>query len=292
METTNIKNVLISGCSTGIGYAIAETFARNGYNVYATMRTPQKAPALAELAKKENLPLTVLTMDVDDDKSVKSAVQEIINKAGQIDVLVNNAGIGILGSVEELPLEFFQATMQTNFFGALRCIQAVLPGMRKRSSGYIINITSVAGKIYSPCHGSYSASKAALEALSESLAGEAGRFGIKVAVVEPGVIDTPIITKLDDRKVQSIYPGHVRMDAYLKASASHHVMPSEVAETVLAIANGEKASFRNSVGADAEPLLNWRASVSDEDWIASGSIDDDTWIAGMEQMGMDVKAFM
>ncbi|MEO8414012.1 MAG: SDR family oxidoreductase [Ginsengibacter sp.] len=290
MEKT--KNVLITGCSTGIGYAIAETFARNGYHVYATMRNPQTSPALAELAKNDNLPLTVLVMDVDNEESVKSAVKEVMAKAGQIDILVNNAGIGFLGSVEELSLEFFQATMQTNYFGALRCIQAVLPGMRKRESGHIINITSVAGIIYSPCHGSYSASKAALEALSESLAGEVGRFGIKVAVVEPGVIDTPIITKLDDRKAQSVYPGHVRMDAYLKASASHHVMPSEVAETVLAIANGQKASFRNSVGADAEPLLNWRASVSDEDWIASGSIDDDTWVAGMEQMGMNVRAFM
>lgn len=292
METTNTNIVLISGCSTGIGYAISETFARNGYNVYATMRNPQKSPVLAELAKKENLPITILTMDVDDAASVKSAVNEVISKEGKIDVLVNNAGIGTLGSVEELPLEFFQATMQTNFFGALRCIQEALPDMRKRKSGHIINITSVAGKIYSPCHGNYSASKAALEALSESLAGEVGRFGIKVAVVEPGVIDTPIITKADERKVQSLYPGHARMAAYLKASASHHVMPSEVAETVLAIANGEKTTFRNTVGADAAPLLGYRASLSDEDWIASGGVDEETWIAGMARMGMDVKAFM
>jgi len=292
METKKTKNVLISGCSTGIGYAIAETLARNGYSVYATMRNPQKAPALAELAKKENLPLTVLTMDVDDGESVKSAVNEVIAKAGQIDVLVNNAGIGFIGSVEEMPFDIFESTMQTNFFGALRCIQAVLPAMRKRNSGHIINITSVAGKIFSPCHGSYGASKAALEALSESLASEVAPFGIMVSVVEPGVIDTPIITKLSERKVQSLYSGHVRMEAILKASASHHVMPSEVAEKILAIANGEKTSFRNPSGPDAEPLLNWRASLSDEDWIASGSIDDDTWVAGMEQMGMDVRSFM
>lgn len=292
METTDTKNVLITGCSTGIGYAIAETFARNGYNVYATMRNPQKASALGDLAKKETLPLTILTMDVDDDKSVNAAVQEVMEKAGQIDVLVNNAGIGTLGSVEELPIEFFESTMQTNFFGAIRCLQAVLPGMRKRNSGLIINITSVAGKIYSPCHSSYSASKAALEALSESLAGEVGRFGIRVAIVEPGVIDTPIITKSDERKVQSVYPGCVRMGAYLRASASHHIMPSEVADTVLAIAKGKKTTFRNTVGADAAPLLGYRASLSDEDWIASGGVDEETWIAGMAQMGMDVKAFM
>src|SRR5680860_546611 len=292
MKTKNTQNVLITGCSTGIGFAIAETLARNGYHVYATMRNPQKAPELAKLAKKENLPLKVLTMDVDDEASVKSAVNEVLSNSGQIDILVNNAGIAIVGSVEELPFDVFQATMQTNYFGTLRCIQAVLPAMRKRNNGHIINITSVSGKLYGPCFGSYTASKAAVEALSESLAGEAGRFGIRISVVEPGVIDTPIITKLGDRKVQSEYPGHFRMEAYLKASASHHVMPSEVAETVLAIANGEKTAFRNPVGADAEPLLSWRAALSDEDWIAAGGIDEDTWVAGMEQMGMDVRAFM
>ncbi len=105
MENGKTKTVLITGCSTGIGYATAEHFARNGYNVYATMRNPQKAPALSELAKKQNLPLTVLTMDVDDGESVKSAVQEVLNKTKQIDVLVNSAGIGFLGSVEELPID-------------------------------------------------------------------------------------------------------------------------------------------------------------------------------------------
>ncbi len=292
MENNKPLNVLITGCSTGIGYAIAETLARNGYNVYATMRNPQKAPALAELSKNENLPITVIALDVDDEKSVQSAMQEVIKAAGQIDILVNNAGIAFVGSVEELSIELFQAVMQTNYFGTLRCIQAVLPEMRKRESGHIINISSVSGKLYSPCFGAYVSSKAAVEALSESLAGEVGRFGIKVSLVEPGVIDTPIITKLDDRKVESAYPGHVRLEAYLKASASHHVMPSEVAEAVLAIVSGEKSAFRNPVGADAAPLLNWRASLSDEDWIAVGSTDEDTWVAGMEQMGMNVRAFL
>lgn len=128
--------------------------------------------------------------------------------------------------------------------------------------------------------------------LSESLAGEVAQFGIKVSVVEPGVIGTTIITKPDDRKIESIYPGHIRMEAYLKASASHHVMPSKVATTVLAIGNGEKTTFRNPVGADAEPLLNWRASVSDEERIATGCVDEDTWAAGMEQMGMDVRIYL
>ena len=292
METTKTKNVFITGCSTGIGFATAETFARNGYQVYATMRNPQNAPALAELAKKENLPITILTMDVDNEASVKSAVQEVLSKAGQIDILINNAGIGTIGSVEELPFDIFEATMQTNFFGAVRCMQEILPGMRERNSGLIINITSVAGKIYNPCHGSYCASKAALEALSESLAGEVATFGIRVAIVEPGVINTPINTKINDRRVDSVYPGHARMEAYMQASASHNVMPSEVAETVLAIANGEKTSFRNAIGGDAKQVLAWRASISDEQWIEKSNENEKTWVRRMKMLGLDVKPFM
>lgn len=292
METTKTKNVFITGCSTGIGFATSETFARNGYQVYATMRNPQNAPALAELAKKENLPITILTMDVDNEASVKSAVQEVLSKAGQIDILINNAGIGTIGSVEELPFDIFKATMQTNFFGAVRCMQEILPDMRERNSGLIINITSVAGKIYNPCHGSYCASKAALEALSESLAGEVATFGIRVAIVEPGVINTPINTKINDRRVDSVYPGHLRMEAYMQASASHEVMPSEVAETILAIAKGEKTSFRNAIGGDAKQVLAWRASISDEQWIEKSNENEKTWVRRMKMLGLDVKPFM
>jgi len=293
MDNTKTLNVLITGCSTGIGYATAESFARSGHQVYATMRNPQKNTALAELAINENLPVTIITMDVDDEKSVQSAVAEVLKIAGQIDVLVNNAGIAPVGSVEEMPLSTFEAVIQTNYFGTLRCIQSVLPEMRKRQNGCIINVTSVSGKLYSPCFGAYASSKAAVEALSESLAGEVGQFGIRVHLVEPGVIDTPLINKLDQSvKATSVYPNHARLEAYLKASASHHVMPSDVAEMILSITTGENIPFRNPVGADGAPLLNWRASLSDEDWIAGGSIDEDTWAANMAQLGMDVRAFL
>lgn len=128
-----MSTILITGCSTGIGFATAELMARNGHNVYATMRNQKNAPELAQLAERDNLPITILTMDVDNDASVKTAVTEVLAQAGQIDVLVNNAGIGPLGPVEEAPMADFQAIMQTNYFGVLRCIQAVLPGMRERA---------------------------------------------------------------------------------------------------------------------------------------------------------------
>lgn len=287
-----MSTVLITGCSTGIGFATAELMARSGHTVYATMRTPQKSPELAQLAERDNLPITILTMDVDSDESVKSTVAEVLAQAGQIDVLVNNAGIGLGTSVEESPINDYEATMQTNYFGTLRCIQALLPGMRERRAGCIINVSSVAGRLYSPYHSAYCASKAAVEALSECLAGEVGPLGIRVALVEPGVIDTPIIDKLEDAPAGTHYPDQIRLVAYLRASRDNHVPPSTVAEVIEAIATGQQTTFRNPVGADAGPLLGWRGTLSDEDWIASAGLDEESWIGGMAQLGADVRPYL
>ncbi|WP_020605919.1 SDR family oxidoreductase [Spirosoma spitsbergense] len=287
-----MSTILITGCSTGIGFAIAELMARAGHTVYATMRNTQRSPALAQLAERDNLPITILPMDVDSDESVKAAMAEVLTQAGQIDVLVNNAGIGPLGPVEEAHMADFQAIMQTNYFGVLRCMRAVLPGMRTRGAGCIITISSVAGRLYSPYHSAYCASKAAVEALSECLAGEVGPLGVRVAVVQPGVIDTPIIDKNEPMSVDTKYPNEIRLRAYLGASRDNHVPASMVADTVLAIATGEQTSFRNPVGLDAGPLLGWRASLSDEDWIASAGMDEETWIGGMAQLGADVRPYL
>ena len=287
-----MSTILITGCSTGIGFATAEGMARAGHQVYATMRTPQKSPELAQLAERDNLPITVLTMDVDSDESVKTTVADVLLRAGQIDVLVNNAGIGPVGPVEEAPMADFQAIMQTNYFGVLRCMRAVLPGMRQRKAGCIITISSVAGRLYSPYHSAYCASKAAVEALSECLAGEVGPLGIRVAVVQPGVIDTPIIDKNEPMSADTNYPNEIRLRAYLGASRDNHAPASMVADTVLAIATGEQTTFRNPVGLDAAPLLGWRGSLSDEDWIASAGIDEETWIGGMAQLGADVRPYL
>ena len=160
------------------------------------MRSPDRAPKLGEVASAENLPLTVVPRDVDSDASVAQGLALAERANGPIDVLVNNAGIGQLYAVEDASLEEFRQTMETNFFGALRCIKAVLPSMRERRHECIVNVTSVAGRIALASHGPYWASKFALEALSESLAQEVKPFGIRVAVVEPGVIATPIFNKV------------------------------------------------------------------------------------------------
>jgi len=182
--------IFITGSSTGIGLATAVAFGRAGHDVFATMRNPDRAPELASIAAKERLPIEVLPMDVDNDASVGKAVAGVLAESGRIDVLVNNAGIAVTGPVEELPLAEFRRVMETNYFGSLRCVQAVVRGMRERRSGHIINVSSIQGRISIPSYAAYAASKCALEAASEALAQETKSFGIKVSIVEPGMIAT------------------------------------------------------------------------------------------------------
>jgi len=161
-----MASVLITGTSSGIGLATALAFGRAGHKVAATMRNPSRAPELAQIAAREKLPITISAMDVDSDESVREGVGRVLTE-GPLDVLVNNAGIERTGSVEELPLAEFRAVMETNYFGAIRCIQAVLPRMRERRSGCIINVASISGRIANSPFAPYTASKFALEALSE-----------------------------------------------------------------------------------------------------------------------------
>src|SRR6188474_830663 len=193
-----MAKVLITGTSSGIGYQTAMVLARAGHSVYATMRNLERGAALRNAAEQEHLPISIVKMDVDSDESVAAATSSIRAETGSIDVLVNNAGIERAGSIEGLSLDDFRATMETNYFGALRSIRAWLPDMRERQSGCIINITSVAGKIACSPLTPYSATKFALEALSEGLAQEVKPFNIRVAVVEPGIIDTPMARNIEN----------------------------------------------------------------------------------------------
>src|SRR5438128_1613969 len=183
-----MSSVLITGTSKGIGLASALVLGRAGYTVHATMRDPGRSPELAQAAEKERLPIRISAMDVDSDASVKETIRSIQEKNGPIDILVNNAGVLRKGSVEELPISDVRAVMETNYFGALRCIQAVMPEMRKRRSGCILNVSSVGGRSSSPPLGAYSASKFALDAFSDALAAEAKMFNIRVAIGQPGIV--------------------------------------------------------------------------------------------------------
>ena len=251
------------------------------------MRNPQRSPQLQQLADDNHLPISILPMDVLDDQSVQSAINFVLSKEGYIDVLVNNAGIGSWGAVEELPMEAFKADMETNFFGTLRCIKAVLPSMRERKSGSIINVTSVAGKLFQNFFGPYCASKAAVEALSETLAQELKPFNIKVAMVEPGVIDTPIFHKSNTIPAHTNYPNIKRFLSFFAAALDFHTAPSVVAEVINDIVSGKSTALRNPAGPDAAGLLHMRATMPDEDWVNHVAVSDDDWANNMEQMGLN-----
>ena len=284
-----MATILITGTSKGIGMETALTFGRAGHQVAATVRNPEKATALTNIIKSEKLPIRIYKMDVDNDGSVSTTTQTIMKEMGPIDVLVNNAGIEGMGSVEETPVSVFRAIMETNYFGAIRCVQAILPSMRKRQNGCIINITSVAGRIASPSMSPYSASKFALESLSEILAQEVKSFGIRVAIVEPGIIDTEMARHVTVTPGPSSYSHQQRLSALFTASLKNPVAPTIVADKILGIVVSGTTQLRHPVGPDALPFLGWRQSMSDEAWINLCSLDDDAWYKRVSSdFGMDI----
>jgi NAD(P)-dependent dehydrogenase (short-subunit alcohol dehydrogenase family) len=286
-----MAKIVVTGTSKGIGLITALTLARAGHTVYATMRNPGRAPELAEIAAKEGLPVHVSAMDVDSDVSVTAGFAAIAAEAGEIDVLVNNAGIARVGSTEELSMADFRAVMETNYFGALRCIKEVIPQMRQRRSGVIINVTSVAGKLSTSPLGAYAATKFALEALSESLAQEMKLFDVHVAIVEPGVIDTQMANEIEPPTAPTFYPGQRRMANYFAAILRNPTPPLLVAETIQNIIESGTWQLRHPVGPEAAATLAGRAATPDEDYIAVHALaDDNTWYDIMEKnTGMKIR---
>jgi NAD(P)-dependent dehydrogenase (short-subunit alcohol dehydrogenase family) len=285
-----MASVVITGTSTGIGLATALTLGRAGHKVYATMRNPSGAPELAERSAQERLSIKISVMDVDSDSSVKTAIANIQKEAGQIDVLINNAGVERSGSIEELPLADFRAVMETNYFGVLRCVQAVVPSMRQRKSGCIISIASVAGHVSCSPLAPYTASKFALEALSEALAQEMKTFNVRVAVVEPGIIETPMARRIQEPGNGSPYSQQRRFAHLFAASLKNPAQPSVVAEKILGIIESGTWQLRHPVGPDALPFLEWRKSMTDEQWVDLNAADDDTWYERMEHdFGMAIR---
>jgi len=193
---SNNKVAVVTGSSSGIGYETALTLARNSFLTYATMRSLNKSENVKSIAAKENLPIRITQLDVTDSVSINNAVQAILSETGRIDVLVNNAGYVLDGAFEDLSMDEIKAQYETNVFGLIRTTQAVLPAMRKQKSGTIVNISSIAGRIGYPGGSAYISTKFAVEGLSESMAYELEPFGIKVIIIEPGVIRTNIFNSV------------------------------------------------------------------------------------------------
>lgn len=202
----NVKDrvVLVTGASSGIGWETALAFAAKGAKVAVAARSVDKLEQLAQLIRERNAECLAVSVDVTNDVSVQEMAAKVVERYGRIDVLINNAGFGIFAPVAEADLSDLQAMMDVNYFGAVRCIQAVVPGMKGRKMGYVVNVASVAGFIAAPSHGGYSATKFAVIGLSEALREEVRSFGIKVTTVNPGPINTPFFDKADIEKMPNI----------------------------------------------------------------------------------------
>ena len=281
---------LVTGSNSGIGLATAVALARSGHTVAATMRNLERGGEIKEVADKEGLPVRLFAIDVDDDNSVRDGFAKVSAELGTIDVLVNNAGVPGGGAIEDAPLESFRAVMETNFFGALRCIKAVVTAMRERRSGTIVNVTSVAGRTAHAPMASYAASKWALEALSECLAQEMRAFNVRVAIVEPGVIDTPIFGKGRPLREDSAYPHGRRLRAMFAAALANPTPPTVVGDLIRDIVAGDSWRLRYPAGPDAAPMLARRASMTDEEVIQRAAEDDEAFVARFErEVGIRLK---
>jgi len=264
---------VVTGTSSGIGLATALALARAGHRVFAGMRNTAKSSDLRAAASRERLPVDVIELDVESGESVERAFREI-DSAGPVGVLVNNAGIGGASPLELTPEPEHRRMFETNYFGAVRCIQAVLPGMRTRGRGAIANVTSVAGIFATPNQIAYSASKWALECLGEALAHEMRRFGVRVVNVEPGVVMTKIFensaeaTRYD--KTSPYQPLMRRSGKVFAAGFREPARPEEVAATIVEAIRAEPYRLRWPVGRDAQGIAAGRPRVSDEEWIAMG----------------------
>jgi NAD(P)-dependent dehydrogenase (short-subunit alcohol dehydrogenase family) len=265
---------LVTGTSTGIGLTTSLHLARNGYQVFAGMRNLAKADALQQAASDEALPLDIIQLDICDPQSVTRAFN-LVKETGPVDLLINNAGIGGASPLELTPEAEHKQMFETNYFGAVRCIQAVLPSMRERQTGCIVNVTSAVGLQATPNQIAYSASKWALECLGEALAHEVYRFGVRVVNVEPGVIMTSIFENSAEQTrydKTSPYQPIMRRNGKVFAAGFRRAIPPElVAETILEAVTTDNYKLRWPVGPDAVGMMAARQQLPSEEWIRMGA---------------------
>ena len=254
-----MKTALITGTSSGIGLSTAIAFAKAGFWVTATMRNTSKSVALLERAKAEGVELTVAALDVQNEVSIAAAVAGMLERHGRIDVLVNNAGAGYLGSLEQTSLEEVQQVMDVNFFGVWRVTQAVMPTMRSQGSGRIISVSSIGGLVGQPFNDAYCAAKFAVEGAMESLAPVAARLGIFVSLIEPSPVNTEFVANvsgMQNLRVLESDPYHAVISAYVagvqKRYANSNVgqTSDQIAPVILEAATAERPHFRYQTSND------------------------------------------
>ena len=287
-----MESVLITGANSGIGRSTALHLAAAGYRVFAAMRNTQKAEKLLDRANQLGCQVEPIELDVCDGASVSRAVAKVHDAVGALDVLINNAGIAMNATIEDVDIDAAKTVFDTNYWGVIRCTQAVLPAMRSRGAGHIINISSIAGRIAALAQGIYSSSKWALECLSENLAQEVVSFGVRVTVIEPGVARTAILPKNIGHPEPTAYEDSYRrmLQFYLKGMEAN-VAAEEVAATIHAAMTDTSPRFRYTCAWGGEELTTGRNRMTDEQWVALGnaSSDEDYYKSFESHFGLDLR---
>jgi NAD(P)-dependent dehydrogenase (short-subunit alcohol dehydrogenase family) len=265
------KVALVTGSSSGIGFETALLLSKSGFHTYASMRNLEKSKNITEIVNTENLPLRVIQLDVNDDISVKNAINKIIAENGRIDVLINNAGHGLFSPIEDITLDQVKEQFETNFFGVVRLVKEVLPVMRKQRNGIIVNVSSGAGRVAIPVSSAYVATKFALEGLSESMRYELKEFGINIIIIEPGVIRTNFVEnmKTAGTRSRSESPYADLIGRTLKGFGGlmdNSSPPKLVAEAILNAITSKEPEIRYVVGDDAKSIMKVRKSTSDKEF--------------------------
>jgi NAD(P)-dependent dehydrogenase (short-subunit alcohol dehydrogenase family) len=270
-EGNNNKVAVVTGSSSGIGREISLMLARKGFATYATMRNLTKGSELKDIADKEGLPLKIAQLDVTDDRSVKDTTKTIFDESKGIDVLVNNAGYGLTGALEDLNIDEIKSQYETNVFGLVRTTQSVLPIMRKQNSGTIVNISSGLGRFGIAASSAYVSSKFAVEGLSESMSYELEPFGIRTIIIEPGVIKTNFIKSAvlakKSRDPKSPYIQIMKgMESGMAKLIENAAEPEYVAKVVVDAIMDKNPQIRYLAGKDVEQLMGIKNKMSDEDF--------------------------
>ena len=269
---------VVTGANSGIGRATALYLAGHGYTVYGTVRSVDKAGKLMAAAESTGVEVQLVELDVADDASVAAGFARILDATGGVvDLLVNNAGIGGNAVAEECPPSLYLDVFNVNVCGAIRCSQAVLPGMRERRHGAIVNITSVAGRIAALAQSPYVASKWAFEGVSEGMAQELAPFGVRVVIIEPGVTKSAIFAKNIDAPNQSgaYDAAYRRLFQFYAAGLANATDPVEVAALIHHAVTTDEPQLHYAVSWGARELIDAHARISDADWVSLGAIEDD-----------------
>ena len=276
-DVTNQPVAVVTGANSGIGRATAIHLAKQGSRVFGTVRSVGKADKLNAMADAAGATIELVELDIADDASVRDGFERILATAGRVDHLVNNAGVGGNAVAEECPTSLYLDIMNINLCGAVRCIQAVLPQMRERGSGVIVNITSVTGRIAALAQSPYVTSKWAFEGLSEGLAQELAPWGIRVAIIEPGVTKSAIFAKnIDAPNSSGAYETHYRrMFQFYAAGMAQATDPFEVAEVIHRAITTDEPQLRYPVSWCGPEMAALHDRISDDDWIGLGAIEDD-----------------